>query len=129
MSIYFSLFIELSIRSTQAKLTRSHSAKYQNIVTLEKERRALGSWYFSNQLQWLGFGFPIGPWAKTGSNAWTALHHPFTIRLDVAKAKVRSSVSCYSLRVPCFSLPCKLYISLRLPKSISEYLLAQPLAC
>jgi hypothetical protein len=35
--------------------------KYQNIVTLENERGALSSWCILVQLQWLGFGLPVGP--------------------------------------------------------------------
>jgi len=41
--------------------TNSHSAKCQNIVTLDDERGALGSWKILNQLQWLGFGLLVNP--------------------------------------------------------------------
>ena len=41
----------------------------------------------------LGLDCRLAYKAQTASNAWTALHHPFTNRPTFAWAKVRSSVS------------------------------------
>jgi hypothetical protein len=150
MSIYFSfffvfeLFLSFQLRlfffsihrksfaqSNRKDDNHSHSANYQNIVTLENERRALSSCTSSNRLQWLGFGLPAGPsGSEPRSNAWTALHHPFTICPNVAKAKVRSNASFAThLRIPCFSLLCKLHVALQLSESISDSIPVQPRAC
>ena len=59
MSISFSLFVEF-FRSTKLREIDVRTAqKYQNIVTLENEREALGFWSNLDQLQWLGFGLSV----------------------------------------------------------------------
>jgi hypothetical protein len=59
---YFSLLLNISFAQLGVKPDiHSHSANSQNIVTLEDERGALSSLYNWNQLQWLGFGLPVGP--------------------------------------------------------------------
>jgi hypothetical protein len=60
VSISFSLFVEF-FRSTKLREIDVRTAqKYQNIVTLENEREALGFWSNLDQLQWLGFGLSAG---------------------------------------------------------------------
>jgi hypothetical protein len=62
MSTLFHLYRVFSSLDAAEKLTFIRTAqKCQNIVTLEDERGALGSWYNSNRLQWLGFGLPVRP--------------------------------------------------------------------
>jgi hypothetical protein len=59
---FFFTFVEFFSTKISTKTDlHSHSAKCQNIVTLEDERGALGSWHNSNRLQWLGFGLPVRP--------------------------------------------------------------------
>jgi hypothetical protein len=56
------LFVEFFCSTKGMKTDmHSHGAKYQNNVTLDNERGALGSWRISNQLQWLGFGLLVSP--------------------------------------------------------------------
>jgi hypothetical protein len=71
----------------------SHSANYQNIVTLENERGALSSWYNSNELQWLGFGLPVGHQALNRIKRLDCAPSSLYNDPDTAEAKVRSSAA------------------------------------
>ena len=149
LSIFISLvniffcFTELYL--SPAKLKRSdnhsHSAKYQNIVTPESKnkRRALSSWYFfkSTAVAWVWIaGRPLG--SQPRSNAWTALRHPLLHALIIQEPRCEAVLLYFSLRVSCFSFPCKLlcfplrflpYASLRLPEIIKDSTSAQPQTC
>jgi hypothetical protein len=62
VNLFLVLLIFFQITKTPKPTVNSNSAKYQNIVTPEKnERGALSSWKISNQLQWLGFGLSVDP--------------------------------------------------------------------
>jgi hypothetical protein len=66
MSIYFSIFVEFFLSLSFTQPTEKNdpirtAQNYQNIVTPENKRRALSSCKLQNQLQWLGFGLPVGP--------------------------------------------------------------------
>jgi hypothetical protein len=89
MSISFSLLLNISFAQQKLKADlHSHSAKCQNIVTLDE--RARSTWLLANlksiAVAWVWIaGEPSG--SQPRSNAWTALRHPFTVCLYAAKAK------------------------------------------
>ena len=74
-------------------INRSHSTKYQNIVTLENEREALGFWSNLDQLQWLGFGLPAGLMAFNRDQTLGLRSVIPLLSALYCGAKVRSSVS------------------------------------
>jgi hypothetical protein len=111
VSIHFSFFFtlaELFFCSTQTKeATRiRHSANYQNIVALEDERGALSSRV--NQLQWLGFGLLVGLEALNRIKRLDCAPSSFTSAFYRQGQGEKQWCFAAHLRIPCFSLPCKL---------------------
>jgi hypothetical protein len=86
------LFIE-AFTSTSESSHHSHSAEYQNIVTLEDERGALSSQYNSNELQWLGFGLPVGHQTLNRIKRLDCAPSSLYNDPNATEAKVRSSAS------------------------------------
>jgi hypothetical protein len=103
----FFAFSEVFLPEEARAESRSHSAEFQNIVTPENERRALGSWNYSMiAVAWVWIaGRPSGsqPRIKRLDCAPSSLY----CRPGTAWTKVRSILPCNSLRIPRFSLSCK----------------------
>ena len=111
-------------------------SKHRNGQTID--RRALSPLWYSNQLQWLGFGVSAGrrliPKIKRLDCAPSSLtYNSLLPRAPGAK------LSYCSFRVTCFSFSCKPILplvthlkslnSLRLPESISRLRSPQPRSC
>jgi hypothetical protein len=108
----------------------SHSAKCQNIMTLENERGALGSWRISNQLQWLGFGLLVAPRASTAIKRLDcAPSSLYNLPLCCLGQGEKHLFPCYSLKNTVLFTSVQAVISLRLSEGISDYITAQPSPC
>src|SRR5882757_10970572 len=99
----------------------------------DARRRARSTWLLiqlkSIAVAWVWIaGRPLGPQPR--SNAWTALHHPFTIcPLCCLGQGEKQFLPCYSLKNTVLFTSVQAVISLRLSEGISDSLSVQPLAC